>query len=374
MGKDVPLRGVNIGSWLLIEPYLLGIDKPGLTEKDIWDSRGNKFGKMDKSTLMRTFRDNWFTENDVQKIAALDMNCVRIPIWWRATNESDNYDGSFDYINQSIKWCNKNGLYVILDLHGAPGGQNNYDVNLGERHDPTNDLWNNITFQNQFVEWWNRTADLYKNESIVAGYDILNEGTPTDFSNMIDLYNRTYYAIRNIDRNHIIILEVGDKSENHSLMPLSEEIRQKGWTDIVYSFHYYPTDCADPFNSFETDIPRLRHWANQSDVPIYIGEFNTIEIDVCNGSAKLNSTQRLNLLEKYLDTFEDYGWSWTFWSYKKIERDREYSWGLYGYENENLTPDFENDSLGEIETAFRNMRTENLIELPAKAVFEKHRI
>ena len=380
MGKEVHLRGVNIGSWLLIEPWVLDVNDEknnGFeTEKDIWDFLDNRSTKMNKLKLIRSFRDNWFTENDTKKIAALDMNCVRLPIWWRATDESD-YDGSFDYINQSIKRCNSSGLYVILDLHGAPGGQNNNNKILGEKSNPTDNLWNNITLQNQFVEWWEKTANLYKNESNVAGYDILNEGTPKNFSDMTDLYNRTYHAIRNIDRKHIIILEVGDKSENLSLMPSPKEMRDMDWSNIIYSFHYYPTNCTDP-DSFKTDFPHLKNASKQYDVPIYVGEFNTIQIqiDACNDGRlvrTLNPSERLSLLKTYRDIFDDYGWSWTFWTYKKIERNPNYSWGLYGYANETLTPDFKNNSLKEedIESAFEHMRTENLGDLPAKAVFEK---
>lgn len=40
--------------------------------------------------------------------------------------------GAWPYILTSLEWANAHGLYVILDLHGAPGSQNGFD-NSGQR-------------------------------------------------------------------------------------------------------------------------------------------------------------------------------------------------------------------------------------------------
>lgn len=345
-GEEVYLRGVNIGGWLLIEPWMMGKDWEQFeTEKDLWDSRYFSNDGKPNLTQIRTFRDNWFTENDTEKIADEGMNCVRLPIWWRATNERDNYDGSFKYVNQCIQWCKKNNLYVIIDMHGAPGGQNS--DNKGERRDSTNDLWNSCDRQNQFIEWWKRVANLYKNESTVAAYDLLNEGTPPNFDEMIKLYNKTYNEIRKIDQNHIIVLEVGMHSPNLTCrMPSPKE---NNWTNIMYSFHYYPWGPDNGTKALNVTFPCIKRQAMEFGIPIFVGEFNVIDKEVNR------SKNYTDVFKNYIDIFDSYGWSWTFWTYKKIDPDHDIIWGLYGLVDNALTPDFNNSTT--IEYAFKNMHT-----------------
>jgi hypothetical protein len=343
-GGEVRLRGVNIGSWLLVEPWIIGVEgkNENKTEKEIWDLMGRRFGEEQKLNLIRTFRENWFTEEDVRRISESGMNCVRLPIWWQAVNGTE-YDGNLTYVNNCIEWCKKYGLYVILDLHGAPGSQNNQS-HTGE---PTKgSLWRNDTFKKESVGWWQMMAQEYKNEPVVAGYDLLNEPEANNFNAMISLYDRMYSAIRGIDKKHIIVLEAGMWSQDLYQMPLPKD---KGWTNVVYSFHYYPQNLSDAENATQSYFPLLRRTAMPFGVPIYVGEFNTIQKD--RGG--------VDLFKRYCDIFDYYGWSWTFWTFKKIEENHNNNWGLYGYVDKAPTPNFTNDSLQTIETSFKSMRTEH---------------
>lgn len=326
-GKAVHLQGVNIGGWLLIEPWIIDAERQEgiVAEKDIWDFKGRRepFTVEEESRALRqTFRDNWFTKDDVEKIAAAGLNSVRLPIWWRAINNSDKeYGGGLEYIDNCIEWCKNKGLYVILDLHGAPGGQNKIGENTGEQTNA--DLWKNETFQDHTVKWWRTIAERYKNESTVAGYDIINEALPDDgdllteddFEDMIGLYNRIYDEIRYVERDqkrkHIIILEAGMLSQNLSRMPLPKD---KGWENVAYSFHYHLTNCTDPYETQSFSFPQLQAIAMQYDVPIYVGEFNTMQIGIsCDQPYEnLNISQRLQLLEMYRSIFDYYNWSWAF--------------------------------------------------------------
>lgn len=367
--KAVHLHGVNVGGWLLIEPWIIDAEmQEGIVaEKDIWDFKGRRepFTVEESRALRQTFRDNWFTEDDVKKIAAAGLNSVRLPIWWRAINNSDEeYGGGLEYIDNCIEWCNNSSLYVILDLHGAPGGQNKIGKNTGEQTNA--DLWNNETFRNQTVDWWRTIAERYKNESTVAGYDILNEAdgnlsTKDDFEDMIILYDKIYDAIRDVEkhqkRKHIIILEAGMLSQDLPRMPMPKD---KGWENVVYSFHYHLTNCTDPYEAQSVFFSQLQAIALQYDVPIYVGEFNTMQIGIsCDPPYEnLNISQRLQLLETYSNIFDYYDWSWAFWTYKTIERNHSNNWGLYGYVNDTPTPDFNKDSYKDINDSFKLMRTE----------------
>ena len=345
-GREVVLRGCNVGGWLLLEPWMPGLDgQEGIeTEKDLWDLMEQRFGRDAKLELIRVFRESFFNESDVERIAAFGMNCVRFPIWWRATSDPD-YGGDFALLDRAIEWCAKNGIYVILDLQGAPGGQARESANVGEPAGEGN-LWKDPANKDLTVQWWKDVAARYKDEPAVAAYDLLNEGTATPkYSDLVELYDRLYKEIRAIDPRHIIIME--DVWGFHHL-PRAERL---GWENVVYSFHYYPRDMSleQKLEAPDVDLPRYNRTALYKEVPIYVGEFSAI--DARTGGA--------DLFLKLREVCDYFGWSWTFWSYKKIEENDNILWGLYGYYDTMPRADLHRDPIEKIRATFEAYATTN---------------
>ncbi|OXG24862.1 glucan 1,3-beta-glucosidase [Cryptococcus neoformans Ze90-1] len=131
------IRGVNIGGWLVTEPFIT----PSLFEAtgnndivDEWTFCQYQDYDTARSALMNHW-DTWFTEDDFAKISAAGLNHVRIPIgfWAYDVQDGEPYiQGQADYLDRAIGWARKHNLAVIVDLHGAPGSQNGYD-NSGRR-------------------------------------------------------------------------------------------------------------------------------------------------------------------------------------------------------------------------------------------------
>lgn len=341
-GQIIQLRGVNTGCWLLIEPWIINCAwQDGIeSEKDIWDLMTRRFGRDGKLELIKTYRDNFFTETDVQRIAASGLNCIRVPIWWRAIDDPE-YGGDIDYLDRCIRWCEKNGIYVIIDLHGAPGGQSAEDKIVGE---PSNgDLWNEEKFKQQTIAWWERIARRYKDNPTVAGYDLINEAMSATVPDMMALYDRIYKAVRALDDQHVIWLEDGLRGFHR--MPHAQEFN---WENVAYSFHYYPQDPQEAFAAGSTILHQFNRMALYYDVPILVGEFNSMHFERGGVETFL----------RYIDIFNYYGWSWTFWTYKKIENNFNTLWGLYGYYYEQMPElDLHKDSFDQIKTAFKRMNT-----------------
>ena len=69
------------------------------------------------------------TRDDFMKVKEYGFNCVRLPFgYWVITGptKGDPYVGpDMQHIDNALKWAAEAGLYVILDLHGCPGGQSN---------------------------------------------------------------------------------------------------------------------------------------------------------------------------------------------------------------------------------------------------------
>lgn len=348
-GQPVQLSGCNIGGWLLLEPWIAGLDnqKDGETEKDIWDLMGERFGEDSKQDLIRTFRQTFFDESDVRRVAEIGMNCIRVPIWWRAVSDPQ-YGGDIAYLDRFLDWCEANGVYAILDLQGAPGGQAKESANVGERSDGGR-LWREQALKDRTVEWWKAIAARYKDRAIVAAYDLLNEGTAAPkHDDLVQLYDTLYKEIRKIDPKHIIVFE--DVWGYHRLPhPLD-----MGWENCVYSFHFYPQTSQEGLEADATAFHRYNRTALYDGVPVYVGEFNPIVADRGGADAFL----------KYREVCEYFRWAWTFWTYKKIEDNDNVTWGLYGYFREKPTPDLNQDSFETIRNAFRAFATTNTAPHP----------
>lgn len=348
-GNEVSLRGINIGSWLLIEPWMVKLDgQQGIdSEKDIWDLMEKRFGPQGKHDLIRTHRENFFTEADVRRIADLGLNCIRVPVWWRAVADPE-YGGDFAWLDRCIQWCKRNGVYVIIDLHGAPGGQSAESRIVGER--TAGDLWKDDGYRRQTVDWWKQVAERYRDEPAVAGYDLLNEAYAVDkMSTLAGFYDELYKAIRSVDPDHILFIQ--DGLLGFQLLPKPESM---GWDNVVYSVHYYPkdTECgvADPSSFFY----RFSRAGLYYGVPVNVGEFNSMQFDRGGISA----------IQRNCEAFDYFGWSWNLWSYKVLSDNRDYNWGLYG-DSANPPPNLYHDSLESIRRAFESMRTESLNINPA---------
>ncbi|KAG5715860.1 putative glucan 1,3-beta-glucosidase A [Termitomyces sp. T112] len=125
-GSD-KVRGVNLGGWLVIEPWIT----PSLFD-NTGDSRiidEYTFGKyQDHAKAYRTLKthwDSWITEADFRKIAAAGLNHVRLPIGYWAFDVSGGepfVQGQLPYLDKAVSWARKYGIKVIIDLHGASVG------------------------------------------------------------------------------------------------------------------------------------------------------------------------------------------------------------------------------------------------------------
>ncbi len=345
-GDRVQLRGCNAGGWLLIEPWILGLDnQPGIeSEKDLWDLMVRRFGQASALDLIRTHRESFFNESDVRRVAEAGMNCLRIPIWWRALSDLE-YGGDMVYLDRCVEWCARYGIYAIIDLHGAPGGQSTSSIITGERSDAA--LWTSEAFKDQTVAWWKAMATRYRDQPAVAGYDLINEAFSAPQDELMRFYDVLYRAVREADSRHLIILEDGLLGFHR--MPLPADM---GWTNVVYSFHYYPQSTEEATTAPGAILHRFRRAALRYGVPILVGEFNTIEL--VRGGAEM--------FQRYAEVFEFYGWAWTFWTYKKIEENRDTMWGLYGGRDSFPEVDLEHDSLEQIKSVFQSMATDRVGE------------
>ena len=192
-----------------------------------------------------------------------------------------------------ISWCKQNQMYVILDLHAAPGGQG-ADQGISD-YDPTKpSLWESKDNRDKTVALWKRLAERYKDEPWVGAYDLLNEPNWNMPGNipLRDLYYEITDSIRAVDSTHMIIIE-GNWFANDftNLTP--------PWDDnMAYGPHKYWSINDQASIQWVLDI-RENH-----DVPLYFGESGE------NSNVWFRDAIKL---------IEDNGIGWAWWPMKKIE-------------------------------------------------------
>ncbi|MCC5843074.1 MAG: cellulase family glycosylhydrolase [Verrucomicrobia bacterium] len=294
-GESVLLRGVNLGNWFLPEAYMWKFPKELGTARKMEAVFEELLGPEKAAVFWETFYDRYTAEADIRQIAKEGFNSIRLPLNYRLfmSDEGVWSESRMKRIDAMLDLCEDAGLYVILDLHGAPGGQTgtNIDDSPGYPHlftDPEN--------VERTVHFWRTIALRYRDRAVVGGYDLLNEPVPREHRQfndaLIDIYKRLIAAIREVDTRHMVILECAHWATDFRIFT------EKSDDNMVVQFHKYwcPTDYR-----FVRDYLNLRETLN---VPLWMGESGENSLDWYTASFQM---------------LEDHNISWCFWPWKKMD-------------------------------------------------------
>ncbi|KAG0216852.1 hypothetical protein BGX33_011979 [Mortierella sp. NVP41] len=132
-GKQ-PIRGANLGGWLVLEPFITpSMFKPYIAQNMTDEYSLTKLlAKEQTWTYLQKHYATWVTEGTFKRIRDLGLNHVRIPVgFWALGNLADDEpyvpDMSLDYLLQGLKWAAQYGLRAMVEIHGAPGSQNGWN-------------------------------------------------------------------------------------------------------------------------------------------------------------------------------------------------------------------------------------------------------
>ena len=303
-GEEVVLHGVNLGAWLIWEDWLNPYEQ-ATDHYDVLTKLTDRFGTERAYALMDTYYDNFITEYDLDEIAKMGFNCVRVPFWYRNFYYDDagtkilNANGEWDFhrLDWVVEEAGKRGLYVILDLHGAPGFQSDAP-HAGKGGSCGLFLKNEEGETNRRLtkELWTAIAERFRGNPAVAMYDLLNEpmcdvdaGEVQRRINNEGIYTELYDVVRAADPDHIITLEC---IWTAAALPHKWV---KGWKNVVYQVHFYQNSNFI-FNLF-VYLTRLYYF----DAPLFMGEYyphNTTTWENC------------------FRTMQKTHFGWTLWTYK----------------------------------------------------------
>ncbi len=295
-GKEVFLKGIGLGGWLVPEGYMLhfpGFGSPTSINAQVVDV----IGEQNAQLFWKTYRANYVNEQDIARLAELGYNSIRLPFNYRLLSPQDQpgvyLEDGFALLDQFIQWCAQYRLYVILDMHCAPGGQN--AGNISDSDGEVARLWTDTTNQSRTVDIWKTIAARYANDTTVIGYDLLNEPVlPQGHSatELRNLYMRITNAIRQVDSNHIIFVEGNWYATDFTALTPPWD------ANMAYSFHKYWNEPT------QASIQSYLNMRQTYGVPLWMGESGE------NSNHWFARTVRL-LQENNI------GWAW--WTHKKFE-------------------------------------------------------
>jgi glucan 1,3-beta-glucosidase len=312
-GKKVLLKGCNLGDWLLIELWMFGGCIQTSDQAHLFAKLDERFGKDRAAALMDLYRSSFITARDFDLIRSFGFNAVRLPIDYRLLQSDEApyalKPDAFKWLDRAVDLAEGSGTYIILDLHAAPGGQSD-DQCTGETG--TNHLWNNPVNQQRTVDLWQAIASRYRNRSVVAGYDLMNEPYADHHmdvrNDLRKIMTGCYTAIRATGDQHVMFFPgpLGASPEFYG------DPHTAGWTNVGFTEHFYAGLFGDKV-AFESHLktlartfPARQKWLDRVQSPYYIGEFNPV-LDAIGGP---------RVTRAYYDAFAEHGWAGTIWSYK----------------------------------------------------------
>ncbi|GDX81557.1 hypothetical protein LBMAG42_33680 [Deltaproteobacteria bacterium] len=277
-----------------------------------------RFGIEGRDTLLDAFQGGWITDADLAWIAEQGFNTVRVPMGYRGLTSMTD-DGSpselvwnelaFARIDHLLDVCEDVGLWAVLDIQEAPGGQNEYAG--------PSTLYTDPAMQALTVELWSELSRRYRDRTSVAAYSLLAEPMSAPDDDARDaMYDQLVGAIRANEDDHLLVIHDGFRGMQ--TLPAPAEY---GWTNVVYSTHLFEwgaTSTADyeALMTYYGTVFRTNQTTQQ--VPYYVGSFSTFKDEPW-------AYESAGLMK---DGFEANGWSWTVWTFKRIDDPVEVAlWG-----------------------------------------------
>lgn len=334
MDGTTPIRGVNLGGWLVAEqwmswksPIWTNVPQSVYTKGEYQTMKyiGHKNGDV----LFKKHRDTYVTEKEFADIALAGLNCVRIPVghWIMGQDNAGGtlrYDwkmyapGALYYLDKAVKeWAPKYGLTVLISVHAARGSQNGYDHSSPSQ---SQGVWSaapeNVTNTLQFVDF---LVTRYGNDPAFLGIGLLNEpGNGANKTVLLKYYQDAYNLVRN-QRGSTCLL-------THAPMVWEQTTQAPDWASFMtdtntlntcHEWHRYQVwgfenkTVYDLVDWCKNDLMAdVTSWPGK---PLLIGEWSMALSDTIT-SNNMDAFKQYGVAQ--LDAFRQAKAGWFFWNWK----------------------------------------------------------
>ena len=295
-GSVLQIKGISLGNWLMPEGYMFKFEV-SKSPRQIYGAFDRLLGSEKAAAFWREYRDRYIARDDIRFIKSVGFNTVRIPLHYALfmTDDGTIQGDGWALLDRVLGWVREAGLYAIVDLHAAPGGQ------TGINHDdgPGYPLMFYVpTHREMTVRLWAAIARRYAGNPAILGYDLLNEpiapyhDVATLNPRLEPFYRDVTAAVRAVDPGRVIILAGGQWSSSFDMFgpPFAD--------NLAYTYHSFWASTK------RDSIQRHLNFAARYNVPLFLGETGELTDDWNEGFRKLH---------------EAHGVGWSFWTYKNLD-------------------------------------------------------
>lgn len=304
-----PLRGVNLGGWLVLEkwitPYLFeGVD--ALDEYHLMQIPG-------MAKRVTKHRKSFMTEADFRWMAKHGINAVRIPVGYWILDGDDPYTPAIKHLDWAIDMAEKYDLQVIIDLHGAKGSQNGHN-HSGRLH--RRDWFRHRSYRQQTINTLEQLAQRYYSRTCIWGIELLNEPKSGFMQwKLRRFYRQAYRRLLAVVRPDVHIIF----SDAFTPWIMSGALMGRVNYPVAMDVHWYQFASRRSLSRLLAMVRRrsrvLQRW--QLRQPVIIGEWSAVL------STKLlagrSSEERQRRTQQHIDTqlsAYQHAAGWFYWTYK----------------------------------------------------------
>jgi len=316
---SIPVRGVNLGGWLVMEPWILPklfdtanegvpLAQDGtmqVVDEYTWHNT-SLVGDHNRTQLLIDHWRTWVTQDHLVTLHKAGITHLRVPVgywyWNTIDNESfatgrDTFPIALGLLKQMInEWASPLGLKVLLDMHTAPGSQNGFDnsgtrgdIHLLSQPDGSSDTANMARWEETVAELA-RWAVAELDANALWGIEVLNEpfgAWGKMYDAIFDVINpKGYQMVRNASQSLNVIFQAG-------FIPLNEQriYNAPDYQGVWFDDHYYQCFGGDDNERAWNDTAQVGwdHHLSQSclhkydnvtgNVPSFVGEWSLAVTD-----------------------------------------------------------------------------------------------
>lgn len=266
------LRGVNLGGWLIAEKWMTPSLFEGSTARNEYELSQEPKGRKQLTSHHQEF----IREEDFKWLADHGIEIVRIPFGYWIFGDSKPYIGAIDQLDWAIEVAKKYNILVLLDMHGAVGGQNE-KAHCGCGNSPKHTSWlSNRASKRDTIEVLEKIAKRYQKEQHIWGIQLLNEPTVGLLGLRLAWWYRTAY------RRIAKVARPGTKivfSDGFRPWSLVGAIRGRSDYPVVMDCHLYYCFGANKSSSYRIQKQRVVAAGHKLKLlnifqPIIVGEWS----------------------------------------------------------------------------------------------------
>ena len=154
------LKGINLGGWMLQEPYMFEFTGAASSQSEFKEKLINFIGQENTDNFYNLWLENFITQQDINALSSYGFNSVRLPMHYNlftlpieeepVFGQNTWIDTGFNLVDNLLDWCEANNMYLILDLHAAPGGQG-FGSDINDYNPDLPSLWESDENKNKTI-------------------------------------------------------------------------------------------------------------------------------------------------------------------------------------------------------------------------------